>query len=144
MPILALLPPANEVWGKIIFLHLFVILFTGGEYLGRYHPPSQSGTPPRDQVSPRDQLHPPGTRYTPQTRCTPQTRFTPLGPGTPPRPSTPPDQVHPLGPGTPSEPGTLPQTRYTPHHRACWEIQSMRGWYASYWNAILLSISSTL
>ena len=23
------LPPANEVWGKVIFLHLFVILFTG-------------------------------------------------------------------------------------------------------------------
>ena len=26
----SLLPPANEVWGKVIFLHLFVILFTGG------------------------------------------------------------------------------------------------------------------
>ena len=26
----ALLPPANKVWGKVIFLHLFVILFTGG------------------------------------------------------------------------------------------------------------------
>ena len=26
------LPPANEVWGKVIFLHLFVILFTGGAY----------------------------------------------------------------------------------------------------------------
>ena len=25
-----LLPPANEVWGKVIFLHLSVILFTGG------------------------------------------------------------------------------------------------------------------
>ena len=25
----SLLPPANEVWGKVIFLHLFVILFTG-------------------------------------------------------------------------------------------------------------------
>ena len=24
------LPPANEVWGKVIFLHLFVILFTRG------------------------------------------------------------------------------------------------------------------
>ena len=24
----SLLPPANEVWGKVIFLHLFVILFT--------------------------------------------------------------------------------------------------------------------
>ena len=27
----SLLPPANEVWGKIIFLHLSVILFTWGE-----------------------------------------------------------------------------------------------------------------
>ena len=27
---LTLLPPANEVWGKLIFLHQFVILFTGG------------------------------------------------------------------------------------------------------------------
>ena len=25
-----LLSPANEVWGKVIFLHLFAILFTGG------------------------------------------------------------------------------------------------------------------
>ena len=25
-----LLPPANVVWGKVIILHLFVILFTGG------------------------------------------------------------------------------------------------------------------
>ena len=24
------LPPENEVWGKVIFLHPFVILFTGG------------------------------------------------------------------------------------------------------------------
>ena len=27
------LPPANEVWGKVIFLHLFVILFTGGGHV---------------------------------------------------------------------------------------------------------------
>ena len=25
-----LLPSTNEVWGKVIFLHMFVILFTGG------------------------------------------------------------------------------------------------------------------
>ena len=28
--IVLLLPPANEVWGKVMFLHLSVILFTGG------------------------------------------------------------------------------------------------------------------
>ena len=27
---LLFLPPANEVWGKVMFLHLSVILFTGG------------------------------------------------------------------------------------------------------------------
>ena len=32
------LPPANKVWGKVIFLHLFVILFTGGAW-------SQGGLP---------------------------------------------------------------------------------------------------
>ena len=44
-----LLSSANEVWGKVIFLHLSVILFTGG-----------AGTP-RDQrhVTPRDQAPPP-------------------------------------------------------------------------------------
>ena len=46
-----LLPPANEVWGKVIFLHLSVILFTGSRYppgqvhsQGRYTP--WAGTPP--------------------------------------------------------------------------------------------------
>ena len=38
------LPRANEVWGKVMFLHVSVILFTGGEYLGRY--PPWAGTPP--------------------------------------------------------------------------------------------------
>ena len=44
------LPPANEVWGKVIFFHLSVILFTGGEYLGRYTP--QAGISPPGQVHP--------------------------------------------------------------------------------------------
>ena len=44
----------------------------------------------------------------------------PPGPGT-----TPPDQTPPPGAGT---------TQCT----ACWEIRSTSGWYASYWNAILL------
>ena len=53
------LPPANEVWAKVIFLHLFVILFTGGSAsvhagipppLNRAHTPGP-GTPP-DQATP--------------------------------------------------------------------------------------------
>ena len=60
------LPPANEVWGKVIFLHLSVILFTGGvpgqvppsRYtpLGRYPPgrytPPWAGTPPMSRYTP--------------------------------------------------------------------------------------------
>ena len=113
-----LLLPANEVWGKVIFLHLFVILFTVGGLpqcmLGCHPHPPGLGTP-----LPRDQPHPPG-------------------PGTPPGPCTPRDQTHtphphppgnrhPPGPGTPP-----PETR---------EIRSTRGRYASHWNAILFSQS---
>ena len=88
----ALLPPTNEVWGKVIFLHLSVILFTGGGVPGQ--------VPLWDQVHPHDQVHP-------------------LGPGTPsPWDQVPPGTRYPLplGPGTP--PGTRyinpPQTRYIP------------------------------
>ena len=41
------LPPANKVWGKVMFLHLSVILFTGGagydvtSCYGQHHPPGQ-------------------------------------------------------------------------------------------------------
>ena len=41
-----LLPPANEVWGKVIFLHLSVFLFTGG-VPGQVHPPGQVYPPDR-------------------------------------------------------------------------------------------------
>ena len=30
LQVITFLPPANEVWGKVMFLHLCVILFTGG------------------------------------------------------------------------------------------------------------------
>ena len=30
------LPPTNEVWGKVIFLHLFVILFMGGGVVSQH------------------------------------------------------------------------------------------------------------
>ena len=72
------LPPANEVWGKVIFLHLSVILFTGGggsTWAGTPQQvpplagtPARAGTPwqvhPPGRYTPR-QVHPPG-RYTPQ------------------------------------------------------------------------------
>ena len=122
------LPSANEVWGKVIFLHLSVILFTGeGGVPGQVYPPLRPGTPPGtrytpgNRYTPWDQVHPPGTRYTPQ------------------------DQVYPPGPGTPPwtryttpGPGTPPWTRYPPRNCARWEIWATSGQYASYWNAFLL------
>ena len=69
----ASLPPANEVWGKVIFLHLSVILFTGrvpGQVLpGQVHTP-WTGTPPGQVQPPR--------RYTPWVGT-----HTPLQAGTP-------------------------------------------------------------
>ena len=80
---LPLLPPANEVWGKVIFSVACVknSVHGGGKYLGRYTP--RAGTPPR-------QVHPPG-RYNPtphQVHPQPLGRYitspTPWA-GTPPR-----------------------------------------------------------
>ena len=115
-----LLPPANEVWGKVIFSEACVknSVHRGGEggvpdqvhppgpgrYTppgpGRYTPRDQAGTPPQDQAgtSPRDQAGTPPP--SPETR-----QVHPPGPGR----YTPPDQA-----GTPSPPdqaGTPPQTR---------------------------------
>ena len=81
------------------------------------HPPRPGTPPPPGADTPRDQVHPPPGADTPQTR------YAPLGPGTPPR-------EQPPGPGTP------------PQCRACWEIRSTCGRYASYWNAILFSKSA--
>ena len=67
------LPSANEVWGRVIFLHLSVILFTGG-VPGQVHPPGRY---------PPGQVHPPGSQYTPW-QVPPPGKYTPW-------------QVHPLG-----------------------------------------------
>ena len=55
-------------WGKVMFLQVCVILFTGGEYLTRYTP--GPGAPPQTRCTPQEQVHPPGPG-TPQTRYTP-------------------------------------------------------------------------
>ena len=75
----------NEFVAKVIFLHLFVILFTGGGGCGipqgtEADPPQTMHTPP---PPPPDQT-PPQTRYTPWTRP-PRPDTPPPGPGTPPR-----------------------------------------------------------
>ena len=112
-------------FAKVMFLHVSVILSTGGR--GN----TWAGTPSR-------------TRYTPRPGTPLRTRYTLPGPGTPPPPrtGTPRDRVHPLHP----RPGTPPWTRYTPwpvhpspRSSACWEIRATSGRYASYWNAFLFS-----
>ena len=81
------LPPANEVWGKVIFLHLSVILFTGGGVPGQVLPPGQ--------VHPSGQVHPPALIH--------PLAGTPPWVGTPPWAGRPPGQVHPLGRYTPGQ-----------------------------------------
>ena len=108
------LPPAKEVWGKVIFLEAYVKNSVHGRSALVYAgiPPPTAGTPPGTRHLPRTR-YPPG-QAPPQTRH-PQTRH-PLDQAPPP-----PDQAPP-----------------NPPSRACWEIRSVSGRYASYWNAILL------
>ena len=113
----------NEVVAKVMFLHVSVILFTGGV--------SGQGEPPPDRENlPLGQADPPGTRQTPtppdQADTPPQTRQiprdkadtntpqdqadTPLDQADTPRPGRhPPDQADPPGPGRhPPGPGRHP------------------------------------
>ena len=142
-------------WGKVMFLQVCGILFTGvgstwpGTPPGTRYTPQTRYTPPDqvhllDQVKPPwDQVHPPGT--------TPLDQVHPAGPGTPPRTRyTPLDQVHPptrYTPGTrynPRDQVHPPGTRYTPWTKyppgpgtpppRTREIRSTRGRYASCWN----------
>ena len=119
----------NEVVAKVMFLHVCVILFTGGGGL-RADPPwtRQTPLPPGPGRPP----HPPRTRQTPL----PSPPKDQAEPPPPPQPGRhPPDQADP------------PQTRQTPPDQAdtppprreedC-SIRSMSGRYASYWNAFLL------
>ena len=132
-----LLPPATKLGQGYVFTGVCDSVHRG-EYLTRYTPqtrytlprtryPPGPGTSPQTRYTPLDQVH------FPMTGTCPRTRYTPLGPGTPPRPGT-------LPPQTPRTRYT-PQTRYTPRGTACWEIRSMRGRYASYWNVILFIIN---
>ena len=74
-------------WGKVMFLQVCVILFTGGVPDQVHTPPGTRYTPPGPGTHPpRDQVPSPWTRYNPQTRYTPRdqvqppgTRYTPPG-----------------------------------------------------------------
>ena len=119
-----LLPPANEVWGKVIFSEACVknSVYRGGAVPGQVHAPDQAGTTPPPPGPGRyphpDQVPlPPGPgRYTPWTRYTPS------------------DQLHPPGPGR-YPPGP---DRYPPPSEQCMlGDRATSGRYASYWNVFL-------
>ena len=94
-------------WGKVMFLQASVILLTGGVCLSACW----------------DSFPGPGTPPTRSRHNTPRSRHPPH-----PRTRNPPPRSRP-----PSQ-GQAPQP---PGSRACWEIRSTSGRYASYWNAIL-------
>ena len=68
--IYALLPPANEVWGKVIFLHLSVILFIGGGFASVHvgiPPPCPLEQTPKSRHPPRADT--PLGQTTPLAQC---------------------------------------------------------------------------
>ena len=80
---------------------------------------------------------------TPRSRC-PLEQMPPRADTTPPGADTTPLSRHPPKQTPPprSRPDIPSGNRHPPpfHRRACWEIRSTRGRYASYWNAILLTL----
>ena len=83
----------QQSWGKAMFLHVYVILFTGGGGSASVH----AGIQP-----------PPGTRHPPPGPGTPQEQTSPPGPG-------------PSGPGTPRDQTPPPEQsmlEYTVNERA--------------------------
>ena len=123
-----------------MFLHVCVILFTGGSP-GR--PPWQGEPPGTRQTPPGTRQTPPRTRQTPPGRENhpPRTRQPPWNQATPPGPGSPSDLAdHPPGRGNPPRTRQTPhspRTRQTPPQEADCSIRSMSGRYASYWNAFL-------
>ena len=107
----------NEVVAKVMFLHVSVILSTGGVS------PGTTTTPPGPSRPPLDQADTPQTRQTPprDQADLPWTKQThpPPGLGRPTSPQPPWDRAEP-----------------PPPEEDC-SIRSMSGRYASYWNAFL-------
>ena len=152
----------NEVVAKVIFLHLSVILFTGGRVSASVHagiatpeqthspradmPPPRATTPPLSRHPKADTPHPPGQTHpradTPQEQTPPRSRH--------PQGRHPLEQTHPpeqtpswsRHPQEQTPPGAdTPRSRHPQEQTPPWEadsgIQSMSGRYASYWNAFL-------
>ena len=95
-------------FAKVMFLHLSVILFTGGGGVW---------------LSACWNTHPPGSRHLPRADI--------------PWEQTPLEQTPLPGAGTPLLGADTP-VKTPPLRSACWEIRATSGRYASYWNAFLL------
>ena len=133
----------NEV-AKVMFLHVSVILSTGGGSALLH-----AGIPP---PHPRTR-HPPGADTHPPRADTPLGADNPLG-GDTPQEQTPPRSRHPLGADPPGRrpPGRRPPGADTPREQTPPRADTPPpgadtprdghccGWYASYWNAFLLSM----
>ena len=122
-------------WDKVMFLHVSVILFTGGGFVPLH---AWIQTPPRPEADSQDKRQTPrDQRQTPRTRHPPDQRQTPLRPGTPQdQRQTPWDQAPPRMRHPPYQTPLL-QDQAPPQSSACLEIQVTSGRYTSYWNAIL-------
>ena len=74
----------NEVVAKVMFLHVSVILFTGGGVSRQGEPPApRQGEPPQPGRPPPDQADPP-SRENPPDQADPPNQADPPGPGRPP------------------------------------------------------------
>ena len=124
----------NEVVAKVMFLHVSVILSTGGGVLWAPPPPGPGRPPPGPgRPPPRPGRHP-------RTRQTlPDQADTPPGPGRPPPPRPGRQPPRPDRPPPPRTRQTPPPPR--PREEDC-SIRSMSGRYASYWNAFLFKINA--
>ena len=133
-----LLPPATKLGQGYVFTGVCDSVRRGGVCLSACwdtHPPGADilleQTPPGAYTplgaDPPEQTPPPEVD-TPWEQTPPEQ--------TPPQEQTPPEQTPPLR-QTPWK--QTPPRADTPPRRACWEIRSTRGRYASYWNAILFN-----
>ena len=135
-----LITDRNEVVAKVIFLHLFVIQFTGVVCLSAWWDtiPPRADPPGQTPWSRHSLEQTPQSRHPPEQ--TPQSRH----PGSRhPREQTPPHQSRHLPTrADPPRADNPPPRVDTPQSRSPWEadsgIWSMSGQYASYWNAFLL------
>ena len=96
----------NEVVAKVMFLHVSVILFTGGGSPGRENHPMDQGEPPwTRETTPWTRENPPGPWRSPRDHGEPpRTRENPPGPGRPPLDQGEPPRDH----GEPPQPGRTP------------------------------------